>query len=151
MYICKRHLIKNMDGVIIKNMKKKYILVGIIMSSINLLSCDSSELEVIYENKFPEILINDIQTEMPGNMFVTNELIIIENPLSGDEFYCAYSKKERKLVGEFCRRGRSGIEFLQPNILIQDTVATIYDLNGRKYVKYSLSDFEIIEQYNLST
>lgn len=106
-----------------------------------------AQKQIITENRKTVLLINDLLLEMPGNIFVTDNVIIVENPLSGNEFYHVFDKKNY-LLGKFCVRGKSNIEFLQPNIFVKNNIATVYDLNANKYVKYSLKDLKITESIN---
>lgn len=106
-----------------------------------------AQKQIITENKKTVPLISDLLLEMPGNIFVSDNAIIIENPLYGNEFYHVFDKKNH-LLGKFCVRGKSNIEFLQPNMFVKNNIATVYDLNANKYIKYSLNDLKIIESIN---
>lgn len=120
----------------------RIILLFFILLMVSCKGETKKEVEVI--EKTPVILVSDLEMEMPGNIYLTNDFIIVENPFPSDNFFYVYQKDNGKFVGKFGVKGKSATEFHQACLVVnRDTCVTVYDMNMNNCVVYSLNDFQI--------
>ena len=113
-----------------------------------LISCKSETVnnyEISYQK--PIIIIDTLFMRMPGTVYYINNNLIIEDPLSKENFYNVYNSS-----GDFIKNiapvGNSSTEFISPNFtLLANEDIIISDMNRGNAVIYK-NGFDTMSKYN---
>lgn len=111
-----------------------------------MLGCKNVEKNVITIKENTKLLIKDIQVSTPGDVYISNNRIIIDDLFSNDYLFKVYDKSTQQKVGDFGMKGRGEKEFTSPNLILNnDNIVSLYEMGKENMVNYSLQNLLIID------
>ena len=85
-------------------------------------------------------IVRDLQIKMPGDFIIIDSTIVVSDPLSPTNIFKLYDIKTGRFLFEGGLIGHGPTEILTPcNLDFQNNKLQVYDVNLRKYFRYSIN------------
>ena len=107
-------------------------------------SCSPSAHEVVYKDAAVTIVYDDITTDFPGEVFVSDNYLIWTDPFGEEEQAHIIDKKSYKEIGKCVRRGQAPGEFSMATYCVADNdLLLVGDINKNQLHTYSMDNLKL--------
>lgn len=107
-------------------------------------SCSPSAHEVVYKDAAVTVVYDDITTDFPGEVFVSDNYLIWTDPFGEEEQAHIIDKKSYKEIGKCVRRGQAPGEFSMATYCVADNdLLLVGDINKNQLHTYSMDNLKL--------
>ncbi|MDF9831304.1 hypothetical protein [Parabacteroides sp. PF5-6] len=109
---------------------------------IALVSCHSKQGEVERVEGIPEIILNDLETMMPGELGLTKDYILWANPFTTENFVHIVDRETGIEIGQAISIGSGPEELVQPSLstYYPENALFAYNANSRKQFEIRITE-----------
>jgi len=105
------------------------------------ISCNSKYDKVERIKGSPEVIINDLETMMPGELELTKDYILWTNPFTTENFVHIVDRKTGIEVGQAVSIGSGPGELVQPSLSVYlDNAFFVYNANSKKQFSIQITE-----------
>ncbi|MDR2968201.1 MAG: hypothetical protein LBV32_01190 [Tannerellaceae bacterium] len=110
---------------------------------IMLASCNSQNSEVERVNVNPEIILNDLETMMPGGLELTRDYLLWTDPFTIENYVHIVDRKTGLETAQAVSVGQGPEELVQPSLSVyrdRDNSFFVYNANSKKQFKVEITE-----------